>query len=94
MVAEADEDGTVVQVTSKGQATIPVDLRRRFGIPTPGRVRFVEEEGKLVVKPVRTPDEMRGSLRDRLPEGASLVDDLREERQRDFEREEQTGGSG
>ncbi len=87
MVADSDDEG-FVRVTSKGQATIPAHLRRQFGISTPGRVRFTEEDGKLVVKPIRSPDEMRGSLKDDLPEGVSLVDELRRERRRELEEEE------
>lgn len=87
MVADSDDEG-FVRVTSKGQATIPAHLRRQFGIPAPGRVRFIEEDGKLVVKPIRSPDEMRGSLKDDLPEGVSLVDELRRERQRELEEED------
>ncbi|HEX9915777.1 MAG TPA: AbrB/MazE/SpoVT family DNA-binding domain-containing protein [Candidatus Bathyarchaeia archaeon] len=41
---------TEVQVTSKGQITIPVELRRKHNIEEGGRVQVVEEEGKIVVK--------------------------------------------
>lgn len=80
----------VVRVTSKGQATIPIDLRRRFGIEAPGRVRFKEEDEKLVVEPVPSPADMRGILREEA-EGDSLSEALLEERHRDLEDEE--GGS-
>jgi AbrB family looped-hinge helix DNA binding protein len=93
-MANTSDDGDVVRVTSKGQATIPARLRRRFGIPTPGRVRFVEEDGKLVVKPVRSPDEMAGSLEDRLPQDARLTDELRSEREADLEDEPDPGREG
>ena len=40
----------VVRVSAKGQATIPKQLREKFGIETPGRVRFRESEaGEIVV---------------------------------------------
>lgn len=41
---------TEVQVTSKGQITIPVELRRKHNIEEGGRVQVVEEEGKIVVR--------------------------------------------
>jgi AbrB family looped-hinge helix DNA binding protein len=41
---------TEVQVTCKGQITIPVELRRKFDIQEGGRVQVVEEDGKIVVK--------------------------------------------
>ncbi len=41
---------TEVRVTSKGQVTIPVDLRRKHKIEEGGRVEITEEDGKLVIK--------------------------------------------
>jgi AbrB family looped-hinge helix DNA binding protein len=39
-------------VTSKGQITIPVGIRRKFGIKPGDRVRFIEREnGELTLKP-------------------------------------------
>ena len=76
---------TTVTVTSKGQATIPKEFRDKLRIDTPGRVRFVENEnGEVVVRPVKRPSELRGAL-------ASEEDDqekpatelLREEREQD-----------
>jgi AbrB family looped-hinge helix DNA binding protein len=37
-------------VTRKGQITIPVKLRRKFGIEEASKVEVTEEEGKLVIK--------------------------------------------
>ncbi len=91
MVPKARADD-VVHVTSKGQATIPSRLRARFGITAPGRVRFVEEKGHLVVRPVRSIDDMLGSLKARLPPGTSLVKELRRERERDLEDEDMDRG--
>lgn len=59
MLGKAD-DGVVVRVSRKGQATIPKPLRDRFGISTPGRVVFYEEDGKLVVEPLPTIEETQG----------------------------------
>jgi AbrB family looped-hinge helix DNA binding protein len=57
------EDGTTVTVTSKGQATIPKEFRDKLRIDTPGRVRFIEnEDGEVVVRPVKRPSELRGAL--------------------------------
>lgn len=41
---------TEVQVTSKGQVTIPIELRRKHKIEEGGRVEITEEDGKLVIK--------------------------------------------
>ncbi|MDP1653806.1 MAG: AbrB/MazE/SpoVT family DNA-binding domain-containing protein [Rhodocyclaceae bacterium] len=37
-------------VTTKGQVTIPVELRERFGIKPGDRVGFVEEGDKIVLQ--------------------------------------------
>lgn len=39
-------------VTQKGQVTIPAQVRRKLGLRTGDRVRFVEEGDRIVVKPV------------------------------------------
>jgi AbrB family looped-hinge helix DNA binding protein len=39
-----------MKVTSKGQVTIPQDLRRKYRIDSHAEVDFVEEDGKIVVK--------------------------------------------
>ncbi len=41
---------TEVQVTSKGQITIPVELRRKYNIEEGGKVEIIEENGKITVK--------------------------------------------
>lgn len=38
-----------MKVTSKGQVTIPQELRRKYGIDAHAEVDFVEEDGKIVV---------------------------------------------
>lgn len=39
-----------VVVSRKGQITIPVKLRRKFGIEECSKVEVVEEQGKIVIK--------------------------------------------
>jgi AbrB family looped-hinge helix DNA binding protein len=41
---------TEIQVTSKGQITIPKELRHKYKIEEGDRVQVVEEEGKIVIK--------------------------------------------
>ena len=53
-------DGEVIRVSKKGQATIPKGLRERFGIETPGKVLIHEEDGKIVVEPLPSVEEMQG----------------------------------
>lgn len=80
------ESGTTVAVTSKGQATIPKEFRDKLHIDTPGRVRFVEnEQGEIVVRPVKRPSELRGALAadDTDDQEKAATEQLREERERD-----------
>ena len=92
------ENGTTVTVTSKGQATIPKEFRDKLRIDTPGRVRFVEnEDGEVVVRPVKRPAELRGALatEDRPDEQErSATEQLRNERARDKTKTEQKHGLG
>jgi AbrB family looped-hinge helix DNA binding protein len=37
-------------VTRKGQVTIPIKLRRKFGIQENSKVTIAEEDGKIVIK--------------------------------------------
>jgi bifunctional DNA-binding transcriptional regulator/antitoxin component of YhaV-PrlF toxin-antitoxin module len=43
----------VSAVTSKGQATIPVEVRRHLGVGTPDRVAFAIEDGTVRLAPAR-----------------------------------------
>lgn len=89
------EKGTTVTVTSKGQATIPKEFREKLHIDTPGRVRFVEnEDGEIVIRPVRRPSELRGALASEDDEKPA-TELLREKREQDKENtDEQYGVSG
>jgi bifunctional DNA-binding transcriptional regulator/antitoxin component of YhaV-PrlF toxin-antitoxin module len=78
-------------VTSKGQATIPIDLRAKHGIRAPGLVRFVEVDGVLTVEPLATPAEMRGILKGNVRD-KSLAE-LLEKRRFDLERQERKANS-
>lgn len=39
----------LAKITSKGQITIPVDIRRKLGVKTGDKVLFVEEAGKIYI---------------------------------------------
>jgi len=54
------DDGTVVRVSRKGQTTIPKEYRERFGIEAPGKVLIHEDDGKIVVEPLPSVEEMQG----------------------------------
>jgi AbrB family looped-hinge helix DNA binding protein len=39
-----------LKVTTKGQVTIPQELRRKYQIDSHAEVDFIEEDGKIVVR--------------------------------------------
>jgi AbrB family looped-hinge helix DNA binding protein len=39
-------------ISTKGRVTIPVRLRKRFGIKPGTRIKWMEERGRLVLTPV------------------------------------------
>ena len=39
-----------MKVTSKGQVTIPLDIRKKFGIDETTELEFLEEDGKVFIK--------------------------------------------
>ena len=80
------EEGEVIRVSKKGQATIPKDLREEFGIETPGKVLVHKEDGKIVVEPLPSVEEMQGVHAGRYEKG-EVLDRLREMNAEDKERE-------
>lgn len=63
-------------MTSKGQVTIPVDIRRRMGLDTGDRIEFVElENGGFAIKPaVDDVRSLKGLLRQ--PDAPVSVEDM------------------
>jgi len=39
----------IAKITSKGQITIPIDIRRRLGVKEGDKVLFLEEQGKIIM---------------------------------------------
>ena len=39
----------VAKITSRGQITIPIDIRKRLGVREGDKVVFLEEQGRIVV---------------------------------------------
>jgi antitoxin PrlF len=85
------DEGTVIRVSKKGQATIPKELRERFGIETPGKVLIYEEDGKIVVEPLPSVEEMQGVHAGRYEEG-EVLEHLHEMHAEDEERERDRDG--
>lgn len=49
-----------MRVSEKGQVTIPVAIRERYGLLPHTEVEFVVEDGDVLVRPVRASAESRG----------------------------------
>ncbi len=45
--------GKVSTVSSKGQITLPVEIRTRLGVKSGDQVEFYVEDGKTLLRPVR-----------------------------------------
>lgn len=78
-------------MSERGQATIPEALREKFGIETPGEVFVYEDEGRLVIEPVPSGEDLHGIHADDREPGevtAKVRESAREERRREAERVE------
>ena len=67
---------TTATMTSKGQVTIPVEVRQRMGLGTGDRIEFVETEpGEFAIKPaIDDVRSLKGALRK--PEKPVSVEDM------------------
>lgn len=39
----------IAKITSKGQVTIPIDIRRKLGVKEGDKILFIEEAGKVYI---------------------------------------------
>ncbi len=72
---------TEVSVTRKGQITIPVELRRKFGIEEGSKVEVVEVGGNIVVRKLPGIFDLAGSGAGKgdVEELKRMLDQMREE---------------
>lgn len=67
--------GIEARITSKGQTTIPVEIRDKLGLQAGDRIAFIEmENGFLIIPRNRPVDVLFGSLADYAIPGATLED--------------------
>ena len=78
----------VIQVSQKGQATIPKALREKLGIETPGEVFVYEEEGRIVIEPVPSVEELHG-IHASEHEPGEVLDKVREHKDEERRREDE-----
>jgi antitoxin PrlF len=72
---------TEVAVTRKGQITIPVEIRRKFGIEENSKVEVVEEGGVIVIRKRPSIFDLAGSGAGKgdVEELKRMLDQMREE---------------
>jgi AbrB family looped-hinge helix DNA binding protein len=72
---------TETAVSTKGQVTIPVELRRKFKLEKGSKVEVVEEEGRIVIRRLPSIFDLAGSGAGKGgPEGLKrMLDDMRAE---------------
>jgi len=72
---------TEVLVTRKGQITIPVEIRRKFGIEEGSKVEVLEEEGMIVIRKRPSIFDLAGSGAGKgdVRELKRMLDQMREE---------------
>jgi antitoxin PrlF len=49
-------------VTTKGQVTIPVAIRKKYGLHPNDRVDFITEGDRIILVPVKTLRDFRGAV--------------------------------
>lgn len=50
----------IAKVTRRGQATIPIELRKKYGIEDGDKILFEDREGAIVVRVIPRLEEMAG----------------------------------
>jgi len=73
----------VVQMSPKGQILIPKKIREKHGIKPGSNVQILEEPGGIIIKPA--PEDPIAAACGFLEGDFSLVDDLRQEHQKELE---------
>lgn len=67
--------GIESKITSKGQTTIPLEIRERLGLETGDRIAFIEmEQGFLIVPRNRPVSTLFGALSDFAIPGTAIED--------------------
>jgi AbrB family looped-hinge helix DNA binding protein len=54
-------------ISSKGQITVPQEIRHRLGLKEGDRVEFVIDQGRTIIQPAHTPQNPFAKYRGALP---------------------------
>lgn len=87
---------TLAKVTSKGQVTIPLEIRQKLGLEAGSRIDFVlTDEGRVVVEPVLSSlKSLEGVFHDARRKPVSLADMQNAIEEEAGERFDSTPGDG
>jgi AbrB family looped-hinge helix DNA binding protein len=53
----------IATVTTKGQITIPAEIRKKFNISAKDRVDFIADGERIILVPVKTLQDFRGAVK-------------------------------
>ena len=59
-------------ISSKGQITIPIEIRHRLGLKTGDTVEFAIEKGQTILRPARSPENLFEKFAGALPEFSNI----------------------
>jgi len=68
-----------VSITSQGQISIPIQLRRKLGLEKNRTALVTEQNGKLLIEPVKDLLELGGSLHHKAIKNKSIDQIMKEE---------------
>lgn len=72
-------------ITSKGQVTIPKEIRKSFGMNQGERIQFVEKNGELVIRPkIKDPVSKLRKLRKEIRFTEKQIDEMIKESKREW----------
>lgn len=54
---------SLATVSSKGQVTLPSQIRKILGIRSKDKVQFIIRDNEIIIKPLRSFRELRGTLK-------------------------------
>ena len=54
---------SLATVSSKGQITLPTKIRKILGIRSKDKVQFIIRDNEIVIKPLRSFRELRGTIK-------------------------------
>ena len=66
---------SLATVSSKGQITLPARIRAQLGIRSKDKVQFILRENEIVIKPLRSFRELKGTIAPRKGESRKSVEE-------------------